>query len=54
MFLLGLAAALALPTLAWVLMAGPRLKEFLTDFRDMNSGLLLLFWVLVGTLHFPR
>lgn len=53
MFLLGLAAALTLPALAWVLMAGSRLKAFPTDFRDINSGLLLLLWVLVGTIAFP-
>lgn len=53
MFLLGLAAALALPALVWVLTAGWRLKQFPADFRAMTPGLLLLLLVLVGTIVFP-
>ncbi|WP_249225376.1 glycosyltransferase family 39 protein [Tardiphaga alba] len=53
MFLLGIAAALAFPVIVWMLAAGPRLKRFMADFRAMPPGLLLLFWVFVGTLAFP-
>jgi len=53
MFLLGLAAALAIPALVWVLTAGWRLKQFPADFRAMPPGLLLLLWVFAGTIVFP-
>ncbi len=53
MFLLGIGAALAVPAIAWTLSAGQRLGRFMTDFRAMPSGLLLLFWVFVGTLMLP-
>jgi 4-amino-4-deoxy-L-arabinose transferase-like glycosyltransferase len=52
-FVLGLAAMMLLPAMAWVLMAGSRLKRFSSDFRNMNPGLLLLFLVSVGTVVFP-
>src|SRR3979411_2250229 len=41
-FLLGLAAAMAIPAVTWVMIAGYRLRRFPVDFRAMNSGLLLL------------
>ncbi|MDB5567021.1 MAG: hypothetical protein JWP84_3587 [Tardiphaga sp.] len=53
MFLLGLAATLALPALVWVLSAELRLKRFGADFRALNPGLVLLFWVFVGTILLP-
>jgi 4-amino-4-deoxy-L-arabinose transferase-like glycosyltransferase len=53
MFLLGLAAAMALPAIVWVLSAELRLKRFGADFRALNPGLLLLFWVFVGTIALP-
>jgi hypothetical protein len=53
MFLLGIAAILAIPALSWVLIAESRLKRFPADFRAMNSGLWLLFLVLAGTIGFP-
>ena len=53
MFLLGLAAALSLPALVWVLTAAWRLKHFPADFRAMTPGLLLLFLVFVGTIALP-
>lgn len=53
MFLLGLAAALALPAIVWVLSAELRLKLFGRDFRAMNAGLVLLFWIFVGTVLLP-
>jgi 4-amino-4-deoxy-L-arabinose transferase-like glycosyltransferase len=52
-FLLGLAATLALPALVWVLSAELRLKRFPADFRAMNPGLVLLFWIFVGTVVLP-
>ena len=53
MFLLGIAAILAIPGLSWVLIAESRLKRFSADFRAMNSGLRLLFFVCAGTIGFP-
>jgi 4-amino-4-deoxy-L-arabinose transferase-like glycosyltransferase len=53
MFLLGLAATLALPAIVWVLSAELRLKRFPADFRAMKPGLVLLFWVFVGTVLLP-
>lgn len=53
MFLLGLAATLALPALGWALSAEHRLARFGADFRALNPGLLLLFWVFIGTVAFP-
>src|SRR5258708_5135927 len=53
MFLLEIAAILAIPALCWVLIAESRLKAFPADFRAMNSGLLLLFLVFIGTIGFP-
>lgn len=52
-FLLGLAAAMAIPAVSWVMIAGYRLKRFPDDFRAMDSGLLLLFLVSIGTIAFP-
>jgi 4-amino-4-deoxy-L-arabinose transferase-like glycosyltransferase len=52
-FLLGLAATLALPALVWVMSAELRLKRFPADFRAMNPGLVLLFWIFVGTVVLP-
>src|SRR5882672_5643023 len=53
LFILGLAMVLALPAATWALMANDRLKQFPQDFWAMNSGLLLLFLVGVGTIVFP-
>ncbi len=53
MFLLGIGAALAIPAVAWTLAAGRRLGRFVADFRAMPSGLVLLFWVFIGTLVLP-
>jgi len=52
-FVLGLAATMALPAVIWVMIAGYRLKSFAHDFRTMNSGLLLLFFVSIGTIILP-
>jgi Dolichyl-phosphate-mannose-protein mannosyltransferase len=53
LFVPGAAMVLALPALAWVPIAGERLKKFLQDFRGLDSGLWLLFLVSVGTIVFP-
>jgi hypothetical protein len=52
-FLLGIGASMALAALAWILIAGYRLKQFPDDFRAMDSGLLLLLLIAVGTIVFP-
>jgi 4-amino-4-deoxy-L-arabinose transferase-like glycosyltransferase len=52
-FFLGLAVMLLLPAVIWTLMAGKRLNRFFSDFRTMNPGLLLLFFVSVGTVVLP-
>jgi len=52
-FLLGIAAAIAIAALSWIMIAGYRLKLFPDDFRAMNSGLFLLFLISVGTIVFP-
>ncbi len=53
MFVLGLAATMALPAIVWVLSAELRLKYFRADFRAMSPGLLLLFWVFIATVLLP-
>ncbi len=52
-FLLGIGASMAIAALAWILIAGYRLKQIPVDFRAMSSGLLLLFLVAIGTMVFP-
>jgi len=52
-FLLGLAASVMIAAVAWVMIAGYRLKRFPDDFKAMNSGLLLLFLISIGTIAFP-
>src|ERR1700730_11807285 len=52
-FLSGCAAAMAIAALAWIMIAGDRLKQVLADFRTMNSELWLLFLVSLGTIAFP-
>lgn len=53
LFILGIALVLALPTVTWVLIAGNRLKKLRQDFLTMNSGLLLLSFISVGTIILP-
>jgi len=52
-FLLGLAAAVVIPAVTWIMIAGHRLLRFSEDFKTMNAGLLLLFFISVGTLALP-
>jgi len=53
LFVLEAALSLALPACLWAAIAGRRLKMLPRDFRQMDPGLLLLFWVTVGTIVFP-
>jgi 4-amino-4-deoxy-L-arabinose transferase-like glycosyltransferase len=52
-FLLGLAAALSVSALLWVLIAGRRLKQLPADLAAMSPGLRLLFYVAAGTVLLP-
>ncbi|MBR0777860.1 glycosyltransferase family 39 protein [Bradyrhizobium diazoefficiens] len=52
-FLLGLAAAMSVAAVLWVLIAGTRLKQLPADFAAMSPGLRLLFYVAVGTVVLP-
>lgn len=53
MFLLGIGAALAFPAIGWAIAAERRLARFGADFRAMDHGLILLFWVFIGTIGLP-
>ena len=53
LFVLEAALSLVLPACLWAAIAGRRLKMLPRDFRQMDPGLLLLFWVTVGTIVFP-
>ncbi len=53
LFIPGATMVLALPAVAWILIAGKRLKTFSQDFRALNPGLWLLFLVSLGTMVFP-
>src|SRR5262249_35128331 len=53
LFIPGLGLALVLPAIAWVLIAGERLKRFSRDFRNMNPLLWLLFLMSIATIVLP-
>ncbi len=53
LFILGLAAVLAIAVVTWALMAQGRAKDSSRDFQAMSPGLLLLFLIAVGTIVFP-
>jgi hypothetical protein len=53
LFILGIATILAILAATWVLMAQDRVKKFPEDFWAMHSGLLLLFFISIGTIAFP-
>jgi Dolichyl-phosphate-mannose-protein mannosyltransferase len=53
LFILGVAMILAVPAAIWALMAQDRVKKFSEDFWALHSGLLLLFFVSIGTIVFP-
>jgi 4-amino-4-deoxy-L-arabinose transferase-like glycosyltransferase len=52
-FILGLAMLLAVPVAICAFVAGDRLKTLRQDFKAMDGGLLLLFYIAVGTVAFP-
>ena len=52
-FVMGLAAALALSALTWVVAAGRRIARFPRDFVALDDGLRLLFYVAIGTICLP-
>jgi hypothetical protein len=52
-FLTGLAATLVPAVLAWIFIAGYRLRKLPDDFVAMKSGLWLLFLISCGTIAFP-
>ncbi len=53
LFILGVVMILSIPTATWALIAGKRLQKLSQDFWAMNSSLLLLLLVSVGTIVFP-
>jgi 4-amino-4-deoxy-L-arabinose transferase-like glycosyltransferase len=53
LFILGVVATLALPALAWVLMARRQLSDYLADLRAMDAGLQLLGLIAVATVLLP-
>jgi 4-amino-4-deoxy-L-arabinose transferase-like glycosyltransferase len=53
LFIPGVALALVLPAIAWVLIAGERLKRFWRDLRNLDSQLWLLFLISVAALVIP-
>ncbi len=52
-FLLGIGATMVLPALTWIAIAGSRFKQWPADFRALNSGLLLLFFIGIATVVLP-
>jgi 4-amino-4-deoxy-L-arabinose transferase-like glycosyltransferase len=53
LFVLGVAAVLAIPAAIFALMSVDRFKELSRDFRAMNSGLLLLLLIGAATIVLP-
>lgn len=53
MFLVGIAAYLALPAFAWMLMIRSNLRKFALDLTKLDSGLVLLLWIFATTTLFP-
>lgn len=52
-FLAGLAAAMSLGAITWVMIAGYRLRRLPQDFAAMDPGLRLLCYVAIGTIALP-
>ena len=52
-FVLGLAAAISVPAITWIMMVGYRIRRFYRDFTRMNSGLRLLYYVAAATVILP-
>lgn len=53
MFLVGIAAYLALPALAWILMIRLNLRDMVSSLRNLDSGLILLAWIFATTTLLP-
>ncbi len=53
LFTLGMAMLLAVPAAICAFVAGDRLKTIRHDFKMMDSGLLLLFYIAIGTIVLP-
>lgn len=53
LFLPGVALALILPAVAWVLIAGEKLGRFRADFRALSPELWLLLLIAAGTMFLP-
>jgi len=52
-FLMGLAAALSVSAVTWIMMAGYRIKRSSREFAVMNPGLKLLYYIAIGTIVLP-
>ncbi len=52
-FVMGLAAAMSLSAVTWVMIAGYRLRRLPKDFAAMNPGLRLLYYIAIGTIALP-
>jgi 4-amino-4-deoxy-L-arabinose transferase-like glycosyltransferase len=53
LFLPGVALVLILPAVAWVMIAGEKLRRFRADFQALSSELWLLLLIAAGTMLFP-
>jgi Dolichyl-phosphate-mannose-protein mannosyltransferase len=53
LFVMGLAAAMSLSAITWVMIAGYRLRRLPKDFAAVNPGLRLLFYIAIGTIALP-
>ncbi|MGJ5196255.1 MULTISPECIES: glycosyltransferase family 39 protein [unclassified Bradyrhizobium] len=52
-FVLGLAAAMAVPAATWLIVAGARIRSFTTEMAALNGGLRLLSYIAIGTVGLP-
>lgn len=52
-FVMGLAAAMSLSAVTWVMIAGHRLRRLPEDFAAMNPDLRLLYYIAIGTIALP-
>lgn len=52
-FLLGLLAAMAIPAVTWIIIAGARIRQLCAEMRALNDGLRLLFYIAIGTISLP-
>lgn len=53
LYVLGNAAYLLLPVVAWLVMIRSNIGQFFRDLRKLDSGLLLLVWIFVATIVVP-